>query len=171
MRDDSAMIDDPRSAACAPILLLFGEPDGDHVAVRVLGRNNPLADDSWYRAQLNVEVQLCVGNVRGRTQLVMLTDDFHRLRGGLDGTGRYPPALESGDSFTLRILPAASSESTLLQLQLDDIYDDAWERLPWTTEDGAWDLSFPLTSSMLLGVAATAVEISDTFPDWACCAC
>src|SRR5947209_8026826 len=102
-----------------PVEIVFGIREGDHIRFEVLGLTCPEGEEDWYRAQLNAEIHINVGMVRGYRSLVMFADEFHLLLAALKkllSGETVGAALETGDFLSVDVSRDGSSYNIWMQL-------------------------------------------------------
>ena len=95
--------------------VVVGDPSGDHLAIRVLGRLHPGADDFWDGNWLATPVEATVGGFQGRVGASLRADELQAFRDALQGLHSAlngEAVLESMEKWlTLRV--AATSRGRL----------------------------------------------------------
>lgn len=86
----------------APLQLLLGDADADHLVLRPLRRSHPEADDSWEGNWLKVEVLVRAGAFHGAVEADLRSDELARFAeqlAALQPDGRSRAALESMEGW------------------------------------------------------------------------
>jgi hypothetical protein len=95
--------------------IVVGDPAGDHLSIRVLGRLHPGAEDFWDGNWLATPIEVAVGGFQGRVGASLRADElqaFEDALKGLHSTLKGESLLESMEKWlTLRI--AATSRGRL----------------------------------------------------------
>jgi hypothetical protein len=146
--------------------IVFGTREGDHVRFEVLGLTCPDAATDWYRSQLNAEIHIHAGTIRGYRSLVMFSDDFHHFRAALKRLmlGETAAAtLQTGDFLAVDVSADGSSYNVWMQL-------DALERDgEIVLRDGGaenWEWRLAMARNSLDALVAAVTKVSDRFPTW-----
>jgi len=95
--------------------VVVGDPSGDHLSIRVLGRLHPGADDFWDGNWLATPIEATVGGFQGRVGASLRADELQAFRDALQGLHSAlngEAVLESMEKWlTLRV--AATSRGRL----------------------------------------------------------
>ena len=91
--------------------VVVGDPSGDHLSIRVLGRLHPRADNFWDGNWLATPIEATVGGFQGRVGASLRADELQAFRDALQGLHSAlngDAALESMEKWlTLRIAPTS----------------------------------------------------------------
>ena len=149
-----------------PLEIVFGIRECDCIRIEVLGPTCPLAEEDWYRAQLDAEIHINMGTFRGYRSLVMFSDDFHVFRAALRRmlSGATVGAwLVSGDFLSVEVRVEGSAY--IVWMQLDALGQDGEELLrDGGTENWEWRLEMGRISLDKLLAAVT--RVSERYPTW-----
>jgi len=86
----------------APLQLLLGDPDADHLVLRPLRRSHPEAEDFWEANWLKVDVSARAGAFRGTVEADLRSDELERFAeqlAALQPDGKSRAALESMEGW------------------------------------------------------------------------
>lgn len=146
--------------------IVFGMCEGDHIRFQMLGLTCPDADTDWYRSQLNVEIWIHVGSLRGYRSLVMFSDNFHLFRAALQRllSGESGSAwLETGDFLSVDV--SADGCSYNVWMQLDALERDG-EMILCDGGNENWEWRLAMDRATLDTLTAAVTRVSERYPTW-----
>ncbi len=149
-----------------PLEIFLGSRSGNHIRFDVLGSACRNAKTDWDRAQLNATIHVRVDSFRGYRSLVMFSDDFHRLRRGLEmirsGTSNVA-VLETADFLAVDITDEENSLKVWMQL---DALEDSGEFVLRDGGDENWEWRIAIERSELEPLIDAVTRVSDRYPMW-----
>ena len=149
-----------------PLEIVFGMREGYDIRIKVLGRTCPDANTDWYRSQLDAEIHINVGILRGCRSLVMFADDFHRFRADLKrllSRETVVATLETGDFLSVDV--SADGSSYNVWMQLDALEQEGEVVL---RDGGAenWEWRLAMDRIALDALTDAVTQVSDRYPTW-----
>jgi hypothetical protein len=103
--------------------VVVGDPAGDHLSIRVLGRLHPGTDDFWDGNWLATPIEATVGSFQGKVGASLRADELQAFQNALKGlhSGLNGEAvLESMEKWlTLRIAPTSRGRLEVQGMLLD----------------------------------------------------
>lgn len=149
-----------------PLEIVFGNREADHIRFEVLGPTCPESKTDWYRSQLDAEIHIHVGLIRGYRSLVMFSDDFHHFRAPLKRlmSGEVViAALETGDFLAVDV--SADGRSYNVWMQLDALEQDG----EFVLRDGGvenWEWRLAMDQNSLGALIDAVTQVSYRYPTW-----